>query len=109
MEKPSTSIENIIIPWLFLHTHSEKLQSSDPKQTTSKRTFTDALNNVCDIPVSQPPQPVIKRDRIAIKIPEDEYQARLVACKHNFNGRMLWPKGSTPLKVIDLKSKLSRL
>jgi len=56
---------------------------------------------------SQLPQPVIKTDRIAIKIPEDEYQAGLFACKHNFNGRMLWPKGSTPLKMIDLKSKLS--
>jgi hypothetical protein len=29
------------------------------------------------------------------------------ACKHNLHGRIVWPKGATPLTVLDLKKKLS--
>ncbi|GAU19900.1 hypothetical protein TSUD_95050 [Trifolium subterraneum] len=42
-------------------------------------------------------------------MPEDEYQVGLAACKHNLHGRIIWPKGSTPLKVSDLKARLAPL
>jgi len=31
----------------------------------------------------------------------------LEACKHNLHGRIIWPKGSTPLTVVALRNKLS--
>jgi hypothetical protein len=52
---------------------------------------------------------VVKGDRIAISIPYEEYEVGLAACKHNLLGRVIWPKGTTPLKVGDLKAKLSPL
>ncbi|CAI8600059.1 unnamed protein product [Vicia faba] len=33
----------------------------------------------------------------------------LDSCKHNLHGRILWPKGSTPLTVQQLKTKLQAL
>jgi hypothetical protein len=49
----------------------------------------------------------VKGDRLAIEIPENFYLAGLEACKHNLHGRVIWPKGSTPLSVGALKDKLS--
>jgi len=48
----------------------------------------------------------IKGNDTAIKIPKEEYKMGLSTCKHNLHGRMLWPKGTTPLKVSALKAKL---
>jgi hypothetical protein len=50
---------------------------------------------------------VVKGDILAIEIPDAAYQAGLDACKHNLHGRILWPKGSSPLSVVALKDKLS--
>ncbi|MCI55944.1 pectin acetylesterase, partial [Trifolium medium] len=77
--------------------------------TVVKKSFADAVNNVCDIPTSQLPLPVVKGNNIAISMPEDEYQVGLATLKHNLHGRIIWTKGSTPLKVGDLKAKLSPL
>ncbi|GAU42257.1 hypothetical protein TSUD_327350 [Trifolium subterraneum] len=52
------------------------------------------------------PQACVKGDNLAISIPEEEYDAGLNACKHNLHGRIIWPKGATPLTVSDLKNKL---
>jgi hypothetical protein len=52
---------------------------------------------------------VLKGDRLAIEIPENAYQAGLDACKHNLHGRIVWPKGSTPVTVVALKEKLSMI
>ncbi|KAK2429370.1 hypothetical protein QL285_027819 [Trifolium repens] len=71
------------------------------------KTFAQALTNICDIPLSQIQQLVVKGDRLAIEIPEAAYEAGLEACKHNLHGRILWPKGSTPLSVVALKAKLA--
>ncbi|CAK8543740.1 unnamed protein product [Lathyrus sativus] len=100
----------VIIPWLFLDSFSPKTPSctSNSKvSTTSKKSFIEAVNNVCDIPISQLPHSIIKGDHISITIPEDEYMAGLESCKHNLHGRIIWPKGATLLKVEDLKKKLS--
>jgi len=77
-------------------------------QTKINKTFAQAVSNVCRIPNSQPPQPVIKGDKLSIKIPEHEYEASTDACKLNLHGRIIWPKGATPLTVFDLKKKLSQ-
>jgi hypothetical protein len=94
------------IPWPCLDDHSkpESETKTNPKTT---KTFAQALSNVCDIPLSQFPTTCVKGDRLAVEIPEDEYTAGMDACKHNLHGRIVWPKGSTPLSIVDLKKKLS--
>jgi hypothetical protein len=96
------------IPWkcLDLSNEPKNIIIETPKP---QKTFAQALNNLCDIPLSQFPQPVVKGDRLAIEIPESIYEAGLDACKHNLHGRILWPKGSTPLSVVALKEKLSQV
>jgi len=98
-----------ILPWPCLADTSDKPLNPPIKPVTQQKSFADAVNNVCDIPVSQLPKPVIKGDEVAIAIPDDEYLQGLAACKHNLQGRVLWPKGATPLKVSALKAKLSTL
>ncbi|MCI18401.1 hypothetical protein A2U01_0039555, partial [Trifolium medium] len=39
--------------------------------------------------------------------PETDYLAGIDACKHNLHGRILWPKGATPLTVVAVKNKLA--
>lgn len=73
------------------------------------KTIIEAVNNVCDIPTSQLPQPMIKGDRVAITISKDEYQDGLEAYKHNLHARIIWTKGITPLKVGALCIKLMPL
>jgi hypothetical protein len=97
------------IPWKFLDLDSEPTKDiiDQSKAPTTHKSFAQALTNLCDIPLSQFPQPVVKGDRLAIEIPEVAYQAGLDACKHNLHGRIIWPKGSTPLSVVALKTKLT--
>ncbi|KAK2410104.1 hypothetical protein QL285_045493 [Trifolium repens] len=109
MAETSVSTPEIIIPWACLQDQASKPPSKPPQNSSKKKSFADAVNNVCDVSLSQLPQPVIKGDRVAILIPEEEYQAGASTCKHNLHGRILWPKGATPLKVGDLKVKLSQL
>jgi len=94
------------IPWKCLD-----FDSTTPKpafnQNKPHKTFAQALSNICDIPDSQLPQAVLKGDELAIPIPEFEYEAGIAACKHNLHGRVIWPKGSTPLTAVALKAKLS--
>lgn len=95
------------IPWkcLDLDSSPQKITTNQPKP---QKTFAQALTNLCDIPQSQLPQAVIKGDGLAIQIPEEEYSAGMDACKLNLHGRIIWPKGSTPLTVVALKTKLSQ-
>jgi hypothetical protein len=97
------------IPWKFLDLSNEpQNRTTEPiEPIKSQKTFAQALNNLCDIPLSQFPQPVVKGERLAIEIPEVAYEAGLDACKHNLHGRILWPKGTTPLSVVALKTKLT--
>ncbi|MCI56844.1 DUF4283 domain protein, partial [Trifolium medium] len=92
----------IEIPWPCLVTQSvpKIIKSTVPPKA---KTFTQALNNVCDIPLSQQPQPCLKGDRVAIAIPKDEYMTEIEACKYSLHGRILWPKGATPIKVDALR------
>ncbi|WJX18848.1 hypothetical protein P8452_08607 [Trifolium repens] len=94
------------IPWPCLDDNPKPQPETNipPKST---KTFAQALSNVCDIPTSQFPTPCVKGDRLSIAIPEEEYLAGMNACKHNLHGRIVWPKGATPLTVVALKKKLS--
>jgi hypothetical protein len=82
------------IPWKCLDLDSEPKNTiiDPPKPTVTPKTFAQALTNLCDIPLSQFPQPVVKGDRLAIEILEVAYQAGLDACKHNLHGRIVGPK-----------------
>ncbi|XP_058765590.1 uncharacterized protein LOC131639102 [Vicia villosa] len=85
-------------------------QPTPPKKPTtsqSTKSFAQVLTGVCDIPLSQLPNPVIKGDKPSITIPEEEYEAGIAECKNNLHGRVLWQKGSTPLTVAALKEKLA--
>jgi hypothetical protein len=96
------------IPWACLDDNPKpKNQPKNVPNQNQNKSFAKTLSNVCDIPVSQFPQPCVKGDRLAIPIPDDEYMAGMEACKHNLHGRMVWPKGSTPLTVVSLKNKLT--
>ncbi|MCI52894.1 DUF4283 domain protein, partial [Trifolium medium] len=73
----------------------------------SQKSFAQAVTNVCDIPLSQLLQACVKGDNLAIPIPEQKYIARIEACKHNLHGRIIRPKGETPLTIATLKNKLA--
>ena len=59
--------------------------------------------------LSQFPKACLTGDHVAIAIPEADYMAGIDACKHNLHGRIMLPKGSSPLSIDGLKSKLSAL
>jgi hypothetical protein len=97
------------IPWSFLDGHSAPSIPPPPTEILAKLpqpTFAQTLSSVCDVPASQLPQPIVKGDRLFIAIPEEEYLEGMVTCKHNLHGRVIWPKGSSPLKVDALRNKL---
>ncbi|CAL5197479.1 unnamed protein product [Lathyrus oleraceus] len=99
-----------IVPWKFLdflgETKGMMKKVWEEKQLVSlkpPKSFVEAVNNVCDIPVSQLPKLCAKGDHLSIIIPEEGYILGVEAYKHNFHGRVLWPKGSSPLTVQNLK------
>jgi len=92
-----------------VHTHNNNKPADSTKKPTTitqSKTFAQAVSNICDIPTSQLPKPVLKGDNFAIAIPEEEYDAGMETCKHNLHARIIWPKGSTPLIVYALRKKL---
>lgn len=103
---------SVVIPWFCFNPKTQKpiSDSAIPKASTIlKKFFVEAVNNVCDFPISQLPQLIVKGDMISITIPNEEYLVGLASCKHNLHGRIIWPKGSVPLKVEVLKQKLSAI
>ncbi|MCH97558.1 hypothetical protein A2U01_0018553, partial [Trifolium medium] len=101
-------MDSFTIPWPCLDSSAKKPNTDFPKPTTQK-SFAEAVNNVCEIPASQLPQACVKGAELAITIPEKDYIAGMEACKHNLHGRIVWPKGATPLTVVALKDKLALL
>lgn len=94
------------IPWKCLDLEETPTIVAKSQQKAYK-TFAQVLSNVCEIPTSQLPQPCVKGDDLAIMIPENDYSANVEACKLNLHGRVIWPKGATPLTVVALKNKLA--
>jgi len=115
----TTTNKQTIIPWPCLIDPPDQPIATKPSNTTNskgvtmiksqQKTFAQALSNVCDVPLSQLPQPIKKGNRIAIEIPEEEYTAGLDECKHNLHGRIIWPKGSSPFSLDNLRAKLTVL
>jgi hypothetical protein len=95
--------------WWFILSYVGRLNWSFCVKNIDLQIQRPVSTNLCDIPLSQFQQPVVKGDRLAIEIPEAAYEAGLEACKHNLHGRILWPKGSTPLSVVALKAKLASI
>jgi hypothetical protein len=93
--------------------NNESLDNNNPKPPNMHqkqvKTFAQAVSNLCDIPNSQLPQPILKGDNFSISIPEEEYVVGLEACKYTLHARVIWPKGSTPLTAVALRTKLSTL
>ncbi|KAF1888014.1 hypothetical protein Lal_00024025 [Lupinus albus] len=104
--KGPLSIEPLI-PWSFLVGYESELSPNYIPE--EKKSFAQAVKSSCDFSLSQLPQPCIKGDAIAIKIPEAEYQAGLQRCKNHLHGRLILSKGDTPIKFADLKGKLLSL
>lgn len=73
------------------------------------KSSTEAINNVCDILLSQLLKHHVKGDRLTIVIPDEEYMLGLEACKHTLHGRVIGKKGKTLLTVQNLKTKLMNL
>lgn len=41
-------------------------------------------------------------DCLLITVSEEEYKLGLKVYKYNLHGRILWPKGSTPLVIVTI-------
>jgi len=106
-------LKTTIINWPCLQSQPNSPSKSSPQpdntQTKQQKTFAQAVSNICDIPLSQLPKPCLKGEDRAIQIPDNEYEAGLETCKHNLQGRIIWPKGSNPITVDNLINKLSVL
>lgn len=102
-------------PWDLLFPKSVRPGSlhhpppNDASKSFQVKSFVQALNNSCSVPMSQLPKPCLKLDELSIKIPESEYIAGLESCKTHFHGRLLLSKGNVPLKLDDLRGKLLSL
>ncbi|XP_019450653.1 PREDICTED: uncharacterized protein LOC109352923 [Lupinus angustifolius] len=108
------NLHHSFVPWGFLanigsSTHCPATSSPNAAPMKEKKSFAQALKNSCDISLSQLPQPCIKGDAIAIKIPKDEYQAGLARCQSHLHGRVILSKGDSPIKFLDLKTKLTSM
>lgn len=110
MTTASPTTNPFLIPWPCLQSDMiatpKSLNQTVHQQTKQHKTFTQALSNVCDIPLSQLPKSCLKGGDVAIQIPDEEYEAGLEACKHNLQGRIIWLKGSSPITVESLRAKL---
>jgi len=112
-EAPPPPPSTFTVPWPCLY--SEPIPTVKPNSKkdltpqTHQKTFAQALSNVYDIPLSQLPQPCMKGDHFAIAIPDDEYEAGMEESKFSLHGRIIWPKGSSPVTIDNLRSKLSVL
>ena len=102
VKQPSMAPKNTIVNWPCLN-DSPIPMIAQKTQPLTQKTFEQALNNVCDIPMSKLPKPSWKGDDFAIQIPDDEYDIGLEACKNNLHARVIWPKGATPLTVHALR------
>ncbi|XP_019447270.1 PREDICTED: uncharacterized protein LOC109350495 [Lupinus angustifolius] len=104
------NVDTPLIPWNFLGgTECPPVNPPPPPSNHMKKSFAQALKNSNDIALSQLPQPCIKGEAIAIKIPEEDYQEGVKRCKTHLHGRLILAKGDAPLKFEEIKAKLSSL
>lgn len=77
--------------------------ASTAAQSRVTKSFAQALTNSCQIPYAQLPKPCLKGKRISIRISEDEYVTGLSECQNVLYGRFTLPKGSSLVRLLDLK------
>ncbi|XP_045791366.1 uncharacterized protein LOC123886072 [Trifolium pratense] len=101
------------LPWSILaanvssgHSHDTALAA--PVLSPQRKSFAQALQNVCDVLVGNFPKPCLKGKRLSIKIPEDSYKAGLDRCKNNLHGRLIMAKGDKPLRLHEIREKLTK-
>jgi hypothetical protein len=87
--------------------HAPNLDLKQPQK--QQKSFVQAVNNVCDIPTNQLPKPYLKGNKISITILEDDYEAGIDDCKHCLHGKVIWPKGTTLVSVVALRTVLASL
>jgi len=78
--------------------YSSQAKSSYATQA-QKKTFAQALNNACDIPLSHLSSLCIKKDFIFVQIDEDVYLAGLKNYKNHLHGRIVLSKGTNILSI----------
>ncbi|KEH27899.1 hypothetical protein MTR_5g048840 [Medicago truncatula] len=54
-------------------------------------------------------QPLIRGERVSIKITQDIYEKGMTACKTNLRGRLVLNKGDKPFATKEIQSKLQKL
>ena len=105
-EPPSSSQDSTFISGCPVSSTSPPSSSPFP----STKSFASLLKNSSNLTptiLAPIPSPCIKGNLPAIKLDESVYQKAVLACKFNLIGRLILPKGSPPLKVLDLHSKLN--
>ncbi|CAJ2645397.1 unnamed protein product [Trifolium pratense] len=101
------------LPWSILAANVSSDRPHDtavpaPVLSPQRKSFAQALHNVCDVPVGNFPKPCLKGKRLSIKIPEDSYKAGLDRCKNNLHGRLIMAKGDKPLRLHEIHEKLTK-
>ncbi|KAF1872494.1 hypothetical protein Lal_00016795 [Lupinus albus] len=97
--------QDLLVPWSFLGGFDDNTSST----TLPKPTFAQTVRGATTDSIPHLPQPCIKGDVVAVKIPEAAYQAGLQRCKTHLHGRLILAKGDKPTKFVELKSKLKDL
>jgi len=80
--------------------------ASTATQSRVTKSFAQALTNSCCIPTAQLPKPCLKGKQISIRISEDEYLTGLSDCQNVLYGRFTLPKGSSHVRMLDLKERI---
>ncbi|KAL6212118.1 hypothetical protein ACLB2K_017339 [Fragaria x ananassa] len=105
---PSTRSGSAVCPWQFLGGLDSA--TPPPPPAPKARTFASVLNSSeSAISLSQLPSPVVRGDKIYVKINEPLYQEQLKQFKTNLIGRLLLRKGSKPMRADSLKGLLAAL
>jgi len=86
----------------------ELLMASTTLQSRVTKSFAQALTNSCSIPNSQLPKPCLKGEQLSIRISKDKVLAEIFDCQNVLNRRFTLPKGSSPVRMLDLKERISK-
>ncbi|PNY01030.1 putative NBS resistance protein, partial [Trifolium pratense] len=77
--------------------------------SVTNHSFAQALNDACDVKISQLLVPSIRGDDLCIKITQHEYEKGVADCKKNLHGRLVMNKGNRSLTARELSCKLSTI
>ncbi|MCI04025.1 NBS resistance protein, partial [Trifolium medium] len=84
-------------PWPCMVSPAPEKPSS-----AANRSFAQALNDACDVTISQLLVPAIRGEDLCIKITQHEYEKGLADRKKNLHGRLVMNKGDRSLTAREL-------